>query len=161
MTAVYIHFAISIVVALFALTWLGNAVCKILLDRSGLTEAIKSKAPLPQNTGPSAPGAPPPTSVSPAPAAVMALPQVGRLIGAFERLLIAIGLLVGSWEIMAAVVALKTVARFKELDEKLDAEYFLVGSLFSVIWAVAVTYGWVAYDHCWGLDIVARWKSSS
>ena len=33
----------------------------------------------------------------------------------------------------------ETVARFKELDERLHAEYFLVGSLFSILWAVGVT----------------------
>ena len=49
-----------------------------------------------------------------------------------------------------------TVGRaFKELEEKLNAEYFLVGSLFSVLWAVAVTFAWRAYDARWGLDLAA------
>lgn len=47
---------------------------------------------------------------------------------------------------MAGVVALKTVARVKELDERLDAEYFLVGSLFSILWVIAITIAWVIYD---------------
>jgi hypothetical protein len=164
MTSAQIHFAASILVALFTLTWVGNVVCKALLDWSGLTKALKNKPPPTQDPAPSAPIAPAvaPTP-SPAPASVTAPvhPRVGHLIGAFERLLIAVGLLAGSWEILAAVVALKTVARFKELDEKLDAEYFLVGSLFSVAWAIAVTYGWVAYDHCWGLDLATKWQKPS
>jgi len=80
----------------------------------------------------------------------------GWIIGWLERLLLAIGILSRSWEIIAAVIALKTVARFKELDRREFAEYFLVGSLFSVIWAFAVTAGWLAYDHHLGIDIRAQ-----
>ena len=77
----------------------------------------------------------------------------GWIIGWLERLLLAIGILSRSWEIIAAVIALKTVARFRELDHREFAEYFLVGSLFSVIWAFAVTAGWLAYDRHLGIDI--------
>lgn len=61
-------------------------------------------------------------------------------------------MLTGSWEMVAAVVALKTVARFKELDERLDAEYFLVGSLFSILWAIVVTAAWISFDKACGVD---------
>jgi len=83
-------------------------------------------------------------------------PRVGRVIGHLERLAIAGGLVVGAWEVLVAVVALKSVARFKDLEEKLNAEYFLVGSLFSVLWAVLVTLAWRAYDARLGLDLAAR-----
>ena len=54
---------------------------------------------------------------------------------------------------MAAVIALKTVARFKELDDQRFAEYFLVGSLFSILWAVLITSAWLVYDQRVGIDL--------
>ena len=44
------------------------------------------------------------------------------MIGSIERILIMIGLIAQSWEVMVAVIALKTVARYRELDEKIEAE---------------------------------------
>ena len=51
------------------------------------------------------------------------------------------------------MIALKSVARFKDLDDQRFAEYFLVGSLFSVLWAIVITSGWMAYDYRYGIDI--------
>ncbi|MGF0536877.1 hypothetical protein ACQQ2Q_02705 [Agrobacterium sp. ES01] len=51
------------------------------------------------------------------------------------------------------MIALKTVARFKEMDERDFAEYFLVGSLFSILWTMFVTSAWLAYDHKLGSDL--------
>ena len=76
--------------------------------------------------------------------------KAGRIIGGLERLILAIGIITHSWEVLAAVIALKTVSRFKDLDEKPFAEYFLVGSLFSILWAVFVTSAWLVYDHRYG-----------
>lgn len=133
----WIHFAGSATLALVLLTIVGNLACKIVLDWSGLSQAMTStqgeEAMLKANT-----------------------PRVGRLIGHLERLMIASGLIFGAWEILVAVVALKTVARFKDLDEKLNAEYFLVGSLFSVAWAILVTQAWMVYDATFGLDLLSR-----
>ena len=52
----------------------------------------------------------------------------------------------------AFVIALKTVARIKEMDQRVFAEYFLVGSLFSLLWTIAVVGAWQAYDHQLGAD---------
>ena len=90
--------------------------------------------------------------------------SAGRLIGWLERLVLAAGLLSNSWEILAAVIALKTVARFKELDQRDFAEYFLVGSLFSILWAIVVTGAWMLYDQHWGVGMRATlmdWLSAS
>jgi hypothetical protein len=134
MSAAILHSLGASLVALLLLTWGGNLACKLLLRWSGLSAArIAADAD------------PPPAKE----------PRVGRVIGDLERLTIAMGLLLGSWEVLVAVVALKSVARFKDLEEKLNAEYFLVGSLFSVLWAVAVTFAWRAYDARWGLDLAA------
>ncbi len=60
----------------------------------------------------------------------------GKLIGYLERVIIACGIFLNHWELLAIVVGLKTVARYKLLDNKLNAEYFLIGSLLSVFWAL-------------------------
>ncbi|MGU3391875.1 hypothetical protein [Sphingomonas sp. M1A8_2b] len=79
--------------------------------------------------------------------------SAGRIIGWLERLILAIGIIAHSWEVLAAVIALKSVARFKELDTKLPAEYFLVGSLFSVFWAMLITGTWLSYDQRFGIRL--------
>lgn len=135
-----IHFIASTTVGLLLLTLVGNLACKAVLDWSGLSQAMNQSRP---------PEAPAPSA-----------PRVGRLIGHLERLMIAAGLVIGAWEILAAVVALKTVARFKDLDQKLNAEYFLVGSLFSVVWAILVTQAWIAYDAAFGLDLASSIRAS-
>lgn len=80
--------------------------------------------------------------------------RAGRTIGVLERLLIALGLIASSWEILAAVVALKTVARYAKLDDQNNAEYFLIGSLASILWAVAITGLIVLFDRTWGFALL-------
>ncbi|MDO8408944.1 MAG: hypothetical protein Q7S93_02615 [Phenylobacterium sp.] len=139
MSAALLHSLGGAVAALLLLTWGGNLACKLLLRWSGLSAArLAADAPLTETA--------PPVNE----------PRVGRVIGDLERLAIATGLLLGAWEVLVAVVALKSVARFKDLEEKLNAEYFLVGSLFSVLWAVFVTLAWRAYDGRWGLGLAAN-----
>jgi hypothetical protein len=77
----------------------------------------------------------------------------GRLIGSFERTLILIGILLRSLEILVAVVALKTVARYKELDSQINAEYFLIGSMASILFAMMVALALIGYDHYLGFDL--------
>jgi hypothetical protein len=113
-------------IALYLLTDGGNRVCRALLSLTGVRAVIEDSS----NTV-----------------------RVGRIIGSLERLLIAIGIMAGSWEVLAGVVALKSVARFKELDDQLSAEYFLVGSLFSLFWSVTITGAWLAYDRNLGISL--------
>lgn len=152
MTCEWVLSIVSMIIAVFLLTTTGNRICKWLLEWSGLITAMKNK-PLPASPAAAGGGA----TMLP----LASHPRVGHLIGSFERLLIAGGVLAGAWEILVAVIALKTVARFKELDEKLDAEYFLVGSLFSIVWAIVITYGWMGFDHFLGFDLLERIKSSN
>jgi hypothetical protein len=65
-----------------------------------------------------------PTHASPA--------RVGATIGIIERLLIATFVLTGSQAAIGFVVAAKTLARFKQLDDRDFAEYYLLGTLASV-----------------------------
>lgn len=115
-----LHLILYTAAALFLLTKGGNIFCRWVLFFAGMRDL------------------PSPDPVSPAAA--------GRIIGSLERLIVAFGLAAGSWEVIAAVIALKTVARFKELDDKRFAEYFLIGSLCSLLWAATVTGAWIGYD---------------
>ena len=82
--------------------------------------------------------------------------RAGRMIGILERILIFVGLTASSWEILAGVVALKTVARYKKLDEQNRAEYFLIGSLASILWAVIVTVAATLFDRHFGFGLLGR-----
>ena len=125
------HAIIYSVFALLALTTLGNVAYR------GLSTLIGQPATPPsQDDGTDTPD-----------------PRNGRVIGTLERLLLAAALLVQSWPLVAAVIALKSVARFKALEQKVFAEYFLIGSFFSLLWALIVTSAWLAYDQTYGIDL--------
>ncbi len=115
------------IVALVLLTWGGNRVCRDIFNLTGLKDSI-AHLPTPSHSA-------------------------GRWIGVFERLIMAVGIIAHSWEIFAAVIALKTVARFKDMDDRNFAEYFLVGSLFSILWTMLVTGAWLAYDQKLGINV--------
>jgi hypothetical protein len=60
----------------------------------------------------------------------------GKLIGILERGLIYFLIIFNQVAAIAIIIALKSIARFKEMDDKNFAEYFLIGSLLSIIVAV-------------------------
>jgi hypothetical protein len=68
--------------------------------------------------------------------------RVGAAIGVLERLLIVTFILVGAESAIGLVVAAKTIARFRQLDDRDFAEYYLLGTLASV--SVAIVTGLVA-----------------
>ncbi|HEX5014531.1 MAG TPA: DUF3307 domain-containing protein [Candidatus Limnocylindrales bacterium] len=68
--------------------------------------------------------------------------QVGATIGILERLLIVTFVLAGAEVAIGLVVAAKTIARFRLLDDRDFAEYYLLGTLGSV--TVAILTGLVA-----------------
>jgi hypothetical protein len=68
--------------------------------------------------------------------------RVGATIGILERLLIVTFVLTGSQAAIGFVVAAKTLARFRQLEDRSFAEYYLLGTLASV--AVALGSGLVA-----------------
>ena len=126
-----LHAVAYTAVALVMLTYVGNVICRILFKITGLAAAT-AQVPVPDY-------------------------RAGRVIGILERLILAAGILLHSWEILAAVIALKTVARFQKMDQREFAEYFLVGSLFSILWTLAVVSAWSAYDHHFGMDLRHTW----
>ncbi len=125
-----VHGIAYTVIALVLLTVVGNVACRSLFSKTGL------KSETSENT----------EQIQPA----------GWIIGWLERIVLAIGIVTQSWEVLAAVIALKTVARFKKLDDQSFAECFLVGSLFSVLWTVIVTSAWLTYDRHVGFDIQTK-----
>jgi hypothetical protein len=61
----------------------------------------------------------------------------GWVIGYLERLAIIAAVALGRFEIVAAVVAIKGLGRFTELDNSAARERFIIGTLTSMIWAGA------------------------
>jgi len=62
----------------------------------------------------------------------------GRAIGYLERLLTLTFVLLGEYEALALVLAAKSIARFQELKERKFAEYYLIGTLSSILFAMLV-----------------------
>jgi hypothetical protein len=62
--------------------------------------------------------------------------RIGATIGVIERLLIATLVLAGGVAAVGLVIAAKTIARFRQLEDRLFAEYYLLGTLASVSLAV-------------------------
>lgn len=122
------HVVLYTSLALVLLTGVGNWTCRRLFTWAGLGDATTQ-------------------------AAGGAHPPAGWVIGWLERLILAIGIVTHSWEVLAAVISPKTVARFRDMDDRRFAEYFLVGSMFSILWAVLVTSLWLVYDRTFGLDL--------
>jgi hypothetical protein len=81
-----------------------------------------------------APSASTASAAAPAPLGVSA--RVGSTIGILERILIVVFVLTGTDVAIGFVVAAKTLARFRLLDDRDFAEYYLLGTLASVSVAI-------------------------
>lgn len=68
--------------------------------------------------------------------------RTGRIIGVLERLLVFFLVVQGEWAAVGLVVAAKSIIRFKDLEQRNFAEYYLIGTLTSLL--VAGLAGWVA-----------------
>lgn len=68
------------------------------------------------------------------------LNKAGRYIGILERLIISAAILIGRYEIIGFLIAAKSIIRHHESDDKDFAEYFLVGTFTSFVWAAIFTY---------------------
>lgn len=60
-------------------------------------------------------------------------PSRGKMIGYIERLLVILLTITGAYSAIAFIVAAKSIARFKQLDDRNWAEYFLLGTLTSIL----------------------------
>ncbi len=66
------------------------------------------------------------------------LKGAGTAIGCLERALTLTFVLVGQYEALALILAAKSVARFEELKRREFAEYYLIGTLSSMVFAMLV-----------------------
>lgn len=71
----------------------------------------------------------------------------GRTIGALERGLALTLVLIGQFGALGLIVAAKSLARFKALEDREFAEYFLIGTLASLLLALAGGLGMRALLH--------------
>ena len=62
----------------------------------------------------------------------------GRLIGILERTITLVLIVLGQWAAIVLLLAAKSIARFEELKDRRFAEYYLVGTLTSILVAVVV-----------------------
>lgn len=60
----------------------------------------------------------------------------GRFIGAIERIVLALAVAAGSYEALGFLVGAKGLIRAKEFDDRAFTEYFIIGSLVSVLIAM-------------------------
>ncbi len=104
--------------------------------RLGPLEAVVAAEPEPRVVSAAA------TASDPAAGPVALTARVGGTIGVLERLLICVFVLTGTDVAIGFVVAAKTLARFRQLDDREFAEYYLLGTLASV--AVAIVTALVA-----------------
>lgn len=68
------------------------------------------------------------------------LDRAGRYIGILERLIVAASILIGRYEIIGFLIAAKSIIRHTETNNKVFAEYFLIGTFTSFIWAALFSY---------------------
>ncbi|MEW6448127.1 MAG: DUF3307 domain-containing protein [Bacillota bacterium] len=73
-------------------------------------------------------------------------PNVGKCIGILERAIILLMVMRGEMAAVGFVLAAKSIARFKQLDDRAFAEYYLVGTLISTLIACA---GGLALNALW------------
>lgn len=85
-----------------------------------------------------------PVAARPGPGGIMVPEQElarGRIIGVLERALALTLLLLDQYGALGLVIAAKALARFRALDSRDFAEYFLIGTLASLLHAVLVAMG--------------------
>jgi len=68
------------------------------------------------------------------------LDRAGRYIGILERIIVAASILIGRYEIIGFLIAAKSIIRHQEKNEKAFAEYFLIGTFTSFVWAAVFTF---------------------
>jgi hypothetical protein len=61
----------------------------------------------------------------------------GRMIGILERMLALTLVLLGQWGGLGLIMAAKSIARFRDLEQREFGEYYLIGTLASLVLAVA------------------------
>jgi hypothetical protein len=134
--------------ALFLVVRGGTYVVRGILAKSGTVPSEKQLSDIPQHP-PISSQIPSPQAAADSPITIAASAEAaqttvdekeynrGRLIGNLERVVLTIVVAAGSYAALAFLVAAKGVVRSDEFDKNRDfAEYFLIGSLASVLVAL-------------------------
>lgn len=66
------------------------------------------------------------------------LEGAGAIIGVLERIFTITFVLMGEYTALALIFTAKSIARFEKLKEREFAEYYLIGTLSSILFAVLV-----------------------
>lgn len=66
--------------------------------------------------------------------------KTGKWIGILERILITVFIYNNQLSAIGFIIAVKSLARFKMLDDKIFSEYYLLGTLFSVTYTFSIYY---------------------
>ena len=66
------------------------------------------------------------------------LERAGATIGCLERALTLTFVLLGQYEAIALILAAKSIARFQELKKREFAEYYLIGTLSSMLFTMLI-----------------------
>ena len=66
--------------------------------------------------------------------------SVGKYIGIMERLLIVLGLLVGNYTLIIGVIGIKTWVRHNEFSRRSFSEYYLLGTMLSIVYSIIAFY---------------------
>ena len=75
-------------------------------------------------------------------------------IGFIERILYFISIISQNWALISIVIVLKSIARYKEIDNQIKAEYFLIGSLLILLFAILISVIFIAFDKIHNLEII-------
>lgn len=67
------------------------------------------------------------------------IPNAGLVIGLLERALVATFVYSGQWAAIGLLLAAKSIIRFESVKQRHFAEYFIVGTLGSILFAIAAT----------------------
>lgn len=67
--------------------------------------------------------------------------RAGALIGYLERVLILTFVLLGQYVAIPIVLTAKSITRFEELKERKFAEYYLIGTLSSMLFSILIGLG--------------------
>lgn len=151
--------AAIVITAYLLATFAGSAVVRLVLARHPLQEPSPTERPQssPPHLEPPQPEPPQPNQSEPARQGTRdgARPDAGDLpdrpdsarmghtIGVLERALGLSMVLLDAWAGLAGILAAKSIARFKDLEQRAFGEYFLVGTLTSLLVTVLVGAGTV------------------
>lgn len=77
------------------------------------------------------------------------LPRAGAIIGILERIFVLTLVLMGQYTSIALVLTAKSITRFEDLKQRKFAEYYLIGTLSSILFSMFI--GILAK---WLLDVI-------